>query len=58
MSSDTLLNLYGGEVAVRVMERRTAGFDLLEHILEPDNLNRAWKQVKANKGLQELMELP
>ena len=50
MSSDTLMNLYGGDVAVRVMERRTPGFDLLERILEPDNLMRAWKQVKSNKG--------
>ena len=50
MSSDTLMNLYGGDVAARVMERRTPGFDLLEHILEPDNLMRAWKQVKSNKG--------
>ena len=50
MSSDTLMNLYGGDVAARVMERRTPGFDLLEHVLEPDNLMRAWKQVKSNKG--------
>jgi RNA-directed DNA polymerase len=32
------------------MERRSSGSDLLERILEPDNLNRAWKQVKSNKG--------
>jgi len=53
MSSDTLMNLYGGDVAVRVMERRSSGSDLLEHVLEPDNLMRAWKQVKSNKGLRE-----
>jgi len=44
------MNLYGGDVAARVMEKRSSEHDLLEHILEPDNLNRAWKQVKANKG--------
>ena len=53
MSSDTLMNLYGGDVAARVMERRSSGSDLLEHVLEPDNLMRAWKQVKSNKGLRE-----
>ena len=50
MSSDILVNLYGGDVAARVMERRSPGSDLLERILEPDNLMRAWKQVKSNKG--------
>lgn len=50
MSSDMLMNLYGGDVAARVMGRRSPGSDLLERILEPDNLNRAWKQVKSNKG--------
>jgi len=50
MSSDILMNLYGGDVAARVMERRSPGSDLLERILEPDNLMRAWKQVKSNKG--------
>ena len=32
------------------MGKRPPGSDLLERIPEPDNLNRAWKQVKANKG--------
>ncbi|MCG9771577.1 group II intron reverse transcriptase/maturase [Pseudoalteromonas piscicida] len=28
----------------------TFNFDLFEHVLSNDNLQRAWKQVKANKG--------
>ncbi len=24
--------------------------DLLEHVLDPDNMNRAWRRVRANKG--------
>ena len=50
MSSDILMNLYGGEVAARVMGKHSSGSDLLELILDPDNLNRAWKQVRSNKG--------
>ena len=34
----------------RDVHKRTAGPDLLEQVLARENMARAWKRVKANKG--------
>ena len=42
---------YAGAQSVGVQEdREQDGADLLERILSRDNLNRAYKRVRANKG--------
>ena len=42
---------YAGAQSIDKREtERTDGADLLEQILSRDNLNRAYKRVKANKG--------
>ena len=40
----------GGDVIQRTTKKPTLGIDLLEQVLNPGNLQAAWKQVRANKG--------
>jgi len=50
MSSDILMNPFGGDNAGRVTATQPPESHLLERILDRDNMFSAWKQVKANKG--------
>ena len=50
MNSDNTKNLTGGVSAGRVATKPNPNHNLLERILEPANLQTAWKRVKANKG--------
>jgi len=50
MSSDTTLNPNGGVVTRRVMEDRSLNPVTMEDVVQKDNILRAWKQVRANKG--------
>ena len=46
VGSPTLIGIVGDElVEVQLLSDR-----MLEYIITPNNLNRAYKQVKANKG--------
>ena len=40
----------GGDVTQRIVMKPAFRTDLLEQVLRPDNLQVAWKQVRANKG--------
>ena len=40
----------GDGVIQRAVEKPAFGDDLLEHILDSENLRRAWNRVRANKG--------
>ena len=40
----------GDGVTQRDVEKPAFGDDLLERILDSDNLRRAWRRVRANKG--------
>ena len=50
MSSDAVKNPPGGAVSRHVMERHSLNPISVAQVLERDNLQKAWKQVKANKG--------
>jgi RNA-directed DNA polymerase len=50
MSSEHALNPTGGVLYRRTMEEPSSDHQLLEHILSPDNIREAWKQVRSNKG--------
>lgn len=50
MNSDNTKNLTGGVYAGRVATKPNPNHNLLERILEPANLQTAWKRVKENKG--------
>jgi RNA-directed DNA polymerase len=50
MSSGTAKNPTGGAVSRHVMERDSLSLVTVEHIVQKDNMPKAWKQVKANKG--------
>jgi len=50
MSFDNMKNPTGGVKLERVMKRPGPKVDLLESILEPANVQKAWKRVRANKG--------
>jgi RNA-directed DNA polymerase len=41
---------YGGEIASGMVDQAKPHDELLERILDRDNMIRAWKRVKANKG--------
>jgi RNA-directed DNA polymerase len=49
-NSDPLLNPLGGEVDWRSPMKPALEPNLMEQILNPANLHRAWKRVKSNKG--------
>lgn len=50
MNSDNTKNLTGGVSAGRVATKPNPNHNLLQSILEPANLQTAWKRVKENKG--------
>lgn len=50
MSSETTMNPNGGGVNRRVMEDRSLNPVTMEDVVQKDNILRAWKQVRANKG--------
>jgi len=50
MSFDNMKNPTGGVELERVMKRPCPEVDLLESILDPANVLKAWKRVRANKG--------
>ena len=50
MSSETTMNPSGGADSRHVTERCSLDSVTVAQVLEKENLQRAWKQVKANKG--------
>ena len=44
------MNPHGGVMGRREAARPSLDVNLLERVLEPGNMRRAWRQVKANKG--------
>jgi len=50
MSSEMAKNPFGGAVSRHVMERHSLNLVTVEHVVQKDNMYKAWKQVKANKG--------
>lgn len=51
MSSEQTLNPNGGVCNRRGMEELASNSQLLERILTPENVQKAWKRVRANKGV-------
>jgi RNA-directed DNA polymerase len=49
-NSDALMNPIGGEAEWRRPGKPALEMNLMERVLSPENLHRAWKQVKSNKG--------
>jgi hypothetical protein len=49
-NSDASTNPNGGEADWRRSMQPALEINLMERILAPGNLHRAWKQVKSNKG--------
>ena len=50
MSSETAKNPTGGASSRHVMERDSLNLVTVAQVLERDNLHKAYKQVRANKG--------
>ena len=50
MSSEHTMNPTGGVLSRRVMEEPPSQPQLLERILSNENIGKAWKRVRANKG--------
>ncbi len=50
MSSETTMNPSGGAGSRHVMERLSLDSVTVAQVLNKENLQKAWKQVKANKG--------
>ena len=50
MSSHNTMNPNGGVTMRRVIEPPDPNDHLLERILSRENMQQAWKRVKANKG--------
>ena len=50
MSSHDIMHPYGGMHTGRIMEPFNPNTNLLERILSKENLETAWKRVKANHG--------
>jgi RNA-directed DNA polymerase len=50
MSSHNIKKPNGGVTMRRVMEQPDPNENLLERVLDRDNVQKAWKRVKANKG--------
>jgi RNA-directed DNA polymerase len=50
MSSGTAKNPTGGVSSRHVMERYSLNLVTVEHVVQRDNMQKAWKQVRANKG--------
>jgi RNA-directed DNA polymerase len=49
-NSDVLMNPSGGEADWRGLMQPALETTLMEQVLDSENLRRAWKQVKSNKG--------
>lgn len=50
MSSEVTMNPPGGADFRHVMEGHSLGSVTVAQVLDKENLLKAWKQVKANKG--------
>ena len=50
MNSEHTLNPNGGVCSRREVEEPSSGSQLLERILSTENVHKAWKRVRANKG--------
>lgn len=50
MISETTMNPPGGAESRHVMEGHSLGSVTVLHVVQKDNMQKAWKQVKANKG--------
>ena len=50
MSSGTAKNPTGGADSRHVMERDFLNLVSVVHVVQKDNMYKAWKQVRANKG--------
>ena len=50
MSSESTMSPSGGAGSRHVMERHSLNPVTVAQVLEKENLQKAWKQVKANKG--------
>jgi len=50
MSSETTMSLSGGAGSRHVMERHSLDLISVAQVLDKGNLQKAWKQVKVNKG--------
>ena len=50
MSSEETMSPNGGASFRRVMENRPLSLASVEYVVSRENMRRAWKQVKANKG--------
>ena len=50
MNSEHTLNPTGGVLSRRVIEQPASNLRLLERILSNENIDEAWKRVRANKG--------
>jgi len=51
MSSHNIKKPNGGVIMRRVMDQPDPNENLLERVLSRDNVQKAWKRVKANKGV-------
>jgi RNA-directed DNA polymerase len=51
MSSEQTMNPNGGVCNRRGVEELSSDSQLLERILTPENVQKAWKRVRANKGV-------
>jgi RNA-directed DNA polymerase len=50
MSSETTVSPSGGVDSRHVMDRHSLDPVTVAHVVQKDNMQKAWKQVKANKG--------
>lgn len=50
IDSDQSMNPDGGDAPVRVTIQPALDQNLMAHILDSDNMKRAWKRVKSNQG--------
>ena len=51
MSSETTMSPSGRVDSRHVMERHSLDSVTVAHVVQEDNMHKAWKQVKANKGV-------
>ena len=50
MHSPSATSPTGGAEARRVVTQPALHYNLMERMMDPANMRRAWKRVKANKG--------
>ena len=51
MSSEATMSPPGGVDSRHVMDRQSLDSVTVAHVVQEDNMHKAWKQVKANKGV-------